>query len=49
VISGKVMNLGGKSHVPTMKILNSGSRKVRDFMDVWNTQSNTTDGLPAGR
>jgi len=30
-----------------MKTLNSGSRKVRDFMDVWNIQSNTTDGLPA--
>jgi hypothetical protein len=29
--------------------LNSGSRNVRDFTDVWNMQSNTTDGLPAGK
>lgn len=36
-----------KGHTPTRKNLNSGSRKVRDFTDVWNTQSNTIDALPA--
>jgi hypothetical protein len=44
----RTLDLGKGGRLPTRKSLNSGSRRVRDFTDVWNMQSMTTHGLPAG-